>query len=236
MKAKNFIFLLVFIVLITGMCGCKKTQNEKVIAENMKSYASNKYDCEFTVENFQAAKDETYTNILTLGDGEHIFNVYQSNASEMSDDYPLVVVNRKFSDKLNGSNTYDVFVNLMFANGNNITLNYAKSNSIETIAKDYSLLKVTVVVVVEKNITDSENELFDIYNDVMAFNPKHIDFEVIQVDSISSNLNDMLKNLPAFYDSDWKKHSEIISYLSVTETDIDSSDELIKGNVINQEL
>ena len=229
MKARNFVFLLVFIVLITGVCGCMKNQNEEVKVENMKSYASNKYGREFTVENFQAAKDETYTNILTLSDGDYIFNVYQSGTSEASDDYPLAVINRKFSSQLNSGNDFDVYANFMFANGSNITLDYALSSSIETITNDYSLLKVVVVVLVDQSISDCADDLLDIYRNVMAFNPKYVDFEVIQANSISSNLSDILKNLPAFYDNDWKKHSEIISYLSVAETDIDSSEELIKG-------
>lgn len=229
MKARNFIFLLVFIVLITGVCGCMKNQNEEVKAENMKSYAFNKYGREFTVENFQAAKDETYTNILTLSDGDYIFNVYQSGTSEPSDDYPLAVINRKFSSQLNSGNDFDVYANFIFANGSNITLDYAHSSSIETITNDYSLLKVVVVILVDQSISDCADDLFDIYRNVMTFNPKYVDFEVIQANSISSNLSDILKNLPAFYDNDWKKHSEISSYLSVAKTDIDSSEELVKG-------
>ncbi len=229
MKAKKFVFLLFTIVLIMGVCGCMKNQNEEVKVENMKSYASNKYGREFTVENFQAAKDETYTNILTLSDGNYLFNVYQSGTSEASDDYPLAIINRKFSNQLTNGNDFNVYANFMFANGSNISLDYAQSSSIETLTTDYSLLKVVVVVVVEHSISDSADALFDIYKDVMSFNPKYIDFEVIQVNSVSSNLSDMLNNLPAFYDNDWKKHSEIISYLSVTETDVNSSEELIKG-------
>lgn len=229
MKARNFIFLLVFIVLITGVCGCMKNQNEEVKVENMKSYASNKYGREFTVEDFQAAKDETYTNILTLSDGDYIFNVYQSGTSEASDDYPLAVINEKFSVQLNNGKDFDVYVNLLFANGSNITLDYAQNSSIDTITEDYSLVKVVAVIVVNQGISDCADDLFELYREIMAFDPKYIDFEVIQANIVSSNLSEMLKNLPAFYDNDWKKHSEIVSYLSVTETDINSSDELIKG-------
>lgn len=208
-----------------------KNQNEEVKVENMKSYASNKYGREFTVENFQAAKDETYTNILTLSDGDYIFNVYQSGSSEASDDYPLAVANKKLTGYLKDKTNcgYDMFANFMFANGNNMTLDYAKNSEVAEFIVDYSLLKVVIVIVVDKNISDCSEELFGIYKEVMTFNPKYIDFEVIQANSISSNLSDMLNNLPAFYDSDWNKHSEVVSRLSVTETNIDSSDELIKG-------
>lgn len=221
--------ILLILITVTGVCGCMKNQNEEVKVGNMKSYASNKYGREFTVENFQAAKDETYTNILTLSDGDYLFNVYQSGTSEVSDDYPLAIINRKFSNLLNSGKDFDVYTNFMFANGSDITLDYAKNRSIDTITDDYSLLKVVVIIVVEQSISDCADDLFELYKKVMAFNPKYIDLEVIQTNSISSGLNDMLKNLPAFYDNDWNKHSEIVSYLSVTETDIDSSKELVKG-------
>ncbi len=231
MKARNFIFLLICIILIVGVCGCMKNQNEEVKIENMKSYASNKYGREFTVENFQAAKDETYTNILTLSDGEYMFNIYQSGDSEAADDYPLAVVNKKFIGYLNekANYGYDMFANFMFTNGNSMTLEYARESEVSTILADYSLLKIVIVVVIDENISECSKELFSVYEDIMAFNPKYIDFEVIQTNSISSDLGDMLNNLPAFYDSDWKKHSEVIAHLSVTETNIGSSDELIKG-------
>lgn len=208
-----------------------KNQNEEINIENMKSYASIKYGREFTVENFQAAKDETYTNILTLNDGEYIFNVYQSGNDEASDDYPQVIVNKKMIDylKANANSSHDIFANFMFTNGNTMALDYAKDSDVSTILDNYSLLKIVVVVEVNGNISDYSDDLFNIYREVMGFNPKYIDFEIIQVDTISSDLKEMLNNLPAFYDSAWTKYSEVKEYLSITDTNISTSDELIMG-------
>lgn len=208
-----------------------QNQNEEEKVENMKSYASNKYDREFTVHGFQAARDETYTNILTLSDGYHIFNVYQSGDSEASDDYPLAIVNKKLTEVLkeNTNCGHDVFANFIFANGDNITLDYAKNSKASTIVAEYPLLKVVVVVAVDKNISDCSQNLFSVYKEVMAFDPKYIDFEVVQVNKISSSLGCMLKNLPAFYDSNWEKYPEVISHLSITDTNIKTADELVKG-------
>ena len=208
-----------------------KNQNEEVKVENMKSYASNKYGREFTVENFQAAKDETYTNILTLNDGEYIFNVYQSGSEEASDDYSQAIVNKKLVNylKTNTNPSFEMFTNFMFANGHNMTLEYAKDSDVSTILGDYSLLKIVLVVKVDGNISDYSDDLFNIYTEAMALTPKYIDFEVIQADVMSSNLNDMLNNLPAFYDNAWDKYSEIKAHISVTDTNINSTAELIKG-------
>lgn len=229
---KRIFCIVLCIIIVFGVCGCMQNQNEEVKVETLKDYAVNKYGRGFTVVNFQAAKDETYTNILTLSDGECIFNVYQSGDAEASDDYPMAVLNKKLVGDLKAKINcgYDIFANFMFANGNNMTLEYAKESAASTILADYSLLKIVVVVVVNENISECSDELFCVYNAVMAFNPKYIDFEVIQANSVSSDLEDMLNNLPAFYDSDWEKHSEVIDHLSVTDTDIGSPDELIKGS------
>lgn len=232
MKARKLVLLLLCLILIIGVCGCMKNQSEKVKVENMKSYAANKYGRAFTVVNFLTAKDETYTNILTLSDGEYIFNVYQSGDSEMSDDYPMAVLNKKLTgnvkDKANCG--CDMFANFMFANGNKITLEYAKECEVTAVFEEYSLLKVVVVVVVNEDIPECGEELFAVYKTVMALNPQYIDFEVIRTKSIGSDLGNMLNNLPAFYDNDWEKHSEVVAHLSVTDTNISSPDELIKGS------
>lgn len=229
---KRIFCIVLCIIIVFGVCGCMQNQNEEVKVETLKDYAVNKYGRGFTVVNFQAAKDETYTNILTLSDGECIFNVYQSGDAEASDDYPGAVLNRKLigelTEKINCG--YDIFANFIFANGNNMTLEYTKESAVSTILSDYSLLKIVVVVVVNENISECSEELFAVYQAAMDFNPKYIDFEIIQVNHIGSELGDMLANLPGFYDSDWERYSEVIAHLSVTNTNIGSADELVGGN------
>ena len=231
MRILKTILLLVLIVLITGVCGCMNKQNEEVKVENMRSYATNKYGKEFTVENFQDAKDESYTNILTLSDGEYIFNVYQSAGSEASDDFAQVVVNKKFADSIATKSGSDlaVYVNYMFADGSKMSLDYAKQSDISTILNDYSLVKVVVVVATDKDFEECKEELYGVYREVISAFPKYIDFEAIKVASASTDLKDMLSNLPAFYDNAWDKFTEIDSYLSATDTGISSASELVKG-------
>ena len=232
MKAKKLIALVLVLMLITGVCGCMKKQDNDVKMENMKSYACDKYGREFVIEGFCEAKDESYTNILMLNDGDCVFNVYQSGKTAPSDDYPKVVVNKKFVDDLknNADFDHDIYANFIFANGNQMTLEYAKEKEVAEILDEHSLLKVVVVVVVNESISGCAEDLFGIYKEIMAFSPKYIDFEVIQVNSVGSDLNDMLHNLPALYDSAWEKHSEVIAHLSVTDVNISSSNELIKGS------
>ena len=230
-KIKLISVLLSTLIMLLGVCGCMENQNDKLLMENMRRYAENKYGSDFQIKKFQEAKDETYTNILTLSDGTNIFNVYQRGDSEMFDDYAKAVVNKKYADLLrrNIGDGFNVYVNLMFINGNNITLEYAKEHEISAIFNDYSLLKIVAVVVLNENIEDVSEKVFSVYQSIMVSEPKYIDFEVIQVNSMGEDLNDMLENLPAFYDNDWKKYSEVIDHLSVSDTNIASSDELLNG-------
>ena len=46
---------------------------------------------------------------------------------------------------------------------------------------------------------------------------------------MSSDLEEMLNNLPGYYDNSWDKYPEIEKYLSVTETNINSLEELMEG-------
>lgn len=231
---KKYVFLLLT-VLILGMFGCMMNQDIESTAESMKKYADDKYGDEFKIQYFQAAKDKTYTNILTLSDGEHLFNVYQSGDAEISDDFPQVVISQKMVNylKLNLNSGYDIFAYFMFADGNKATLDYAVSSDVQTILKDNSLLKIIIVVKVNEEISLCSDELFDIYNEAIAFKPKYIDFEVIQVDNISFDLEKMLNNIPVLYDSDWNKYHEIKSHISVTDTNIGSPEELIRQLIFN---
>lgn len=228
MKGKKGIFLLLYSILLVVLCGCSNHRNKEETLENMKQYASDKYGREFCVEAFQAAKDETYTNILTLNDGELVFNVYQSGDAEPSDDYAKAVVNKKFVDELKDKSEdgFGIYANFLFADGNTMSPEYAKDNDVPAVLEDYELLKVVVVVVVNEKISECSDELFLVYKEAMAFAPKYIDFEVIQVKGVGSELEEMLNNLPAFYDNNWKKHSEVEDYLRVTDTNISTGEEL----------
>ncbi len=227
MEGKKGIFLLLYSILMVVLCGCANNQNEEAL-ENMRQYAFDKYGREFSVVNFQVARDETYTNILSLSDGDCIFNVYQSGDAEPSDDYAKAVVNKKFVDELKDKSEdgFGIYANFLFADGNTMSPEYAKDNDVPAVLEDYELLKVVLVVVVNEKISECSDELFLVYKEAMAFAPKYIDFEVIQVKGVGSELEEMLNNLPAFYDNNWKKHSEVEDYLRVTDTNISTGEEL----------
>lgn len=202
-------------------------QNAETKAEQLRIYACRKYDREFTVVSFQAAKDETYTNILTLSDGLCNFNVYCRGNNAPSDDYPQAIVNRKFTDSFQAGNDCNIYANLIFADGRSMTAEYAASNDIDTICSDYSLLKIVLVVRLEDHLSSQSEELFQIYRTAMERNPKYIDFEVIEAKSVGAELEEMLNNLAGRYDNEWSKFPEIVATRSITDTDITSPDELV---------
>lgn len=230
MRKTVLFFLIIFLVI--GVYGCMKNQNVEAKMEDLENYASNKYGREFTIINFQAAKDETYTNILTLSDGEYIFNIYQSGDNKASDDYPQSVVNQKMINYLKDdiNYEYDIFANFMFTNGNEMSLEYVEESIASTILSDYSLLKIVIIIRVDSGISEHSDSLYNIYKEAMNLNPKYIDFEVIQTDDMSIDLKDMLNNLPAYYENEWNKYPEIEEYLCISDTNITSAIELIKGN------
>ncbi len=229
-RLRKALLVFVIVIAVTGLCGCMNKENEEVTAENLKRYATDKYGKDFAVENFQAAKDETYTNILTLSDGEYLFNVYQSAGSEVSDDYPQVIVNQKIRDLLLSKcgSAFEIYGNFILSDGNNMTLDYAIENDVSAVLKDHALVKAVVVIKTDKELAALQEELYRIYRETLELSPKYIDFEVIKVGSASTDLKDMLLNLPAFYDGTWSKYPEIESYVSITETDILSASELLK--------
>ncbi|MGN0374813.1 MAG: hypothetical protein ACI4EN_04875 [Butyrivibrio sp.] len=229
MKVKKL--FVVLLILVVGACGCMNNQKKEVKMENMKSYATNKYGSDFTIENFQAAKDATYTNILTLTDGEYTFNVYQRDNGEASDDFLQAVVNKKIIEYLNKrvECEFELYGNFLFAEGGGMSLEYAKCTDVSEMLNDYSLLKAILIVKTTDDISGQEEVLYNIYKETIALNPKYIDFEVIQADNVSTKLEDMLINLPGFYENTWSKFSEINAYLSITDTDISSASELIEG-------
>lgn len=229
-RLKKALWGLVFVITAAGACGCMKQDAEEITAENMKRYASHKYGTDFVTVSFQAARDETYTNILTLSDGVYRFNVYQNAGGQASDDYPQVIVNQKISDLLQSpwGSALELSGNFLLSDGNNITLEYAVQTDVSDILKEHELIKAIVVVKTDQAIASLSQALYRIYQETLALSPKYIDFEVIQVAAASAELENMLLNLPAFYDSQWSKHPEIEAHIRITETDILSPSELLE--------
>lgn len=231
---KKFASILIAITLLIGVCGCMN-QNDDIKYEydyksEMLSYVENKYSRDFSVTNFTEAKDETYTNILSLSDGEVVFNVYQQGDDEITDDYPQSVLNKKIEDviKENSGLNYEIYVNGLFVHAPDMTLEYVRDNSLYDVINDYALLKIILIVNVD-DISAHSDDLFNLYKTAINLEPKYIDFEVLQVDNVSSDLEEMLNNLPGYYDNSWDKYPEIEKHLSVTETNINSLEELMEG-------
>lgn len=196
----------------------------------MLGYAENKYSKEFSITNFTEAKDETYTNILSLSDGEVVFNVYKQGDDEITDDYPQSVMNKKIADNIKNDSgvNYKIYVNGLFMHAPDMTLKYARSESLSDVLNDYDILKIILIVKVD-DISACKDDLFSLYKAAINIEPKYIDFEVIQTDTMGSELEEMLNNLPGYYDNSWEKYSEIEKYLSITETNISSPEELVEG-------
>lgn len=207
--------------------------NDKKI-ESMTNYAVEKYGKDFSVKYFQEAKDSSYTNILTLSDGVHLFNVYQSGDSkEITDDYARVIIDKKFSDHLSQSDvlsddSMEFYSRIMLTSDMVLDYEFASTNNIDLILQQCDIQKIILVIRISDAIEQHKDELFAIYEDILAFEPKYIDLEVISSKEESDELKKALTNLTAYYDSDWNKYSEIKAFLSITEKDIQSAEMLVR--------
>ncbi len=234
-RIKSYLKLLAVVLLLcitanSGVYGCMKKEND-TRAEQMLAYAVQKYGRDFNVKSFRSAKDDTYTDILTLDDGEYIFNVYQRGEGEMTDNYSVCVASKKSADYLrhlcNGE--CDIFAHFIFSEPGEVTLSLVLNNDAPTLLKKLSLTKLIVVTLVRGEISEHSEELFGIYKQAMSLEPKYIDFEMLQVEDITSELSDALNGISVFYDDDWNRFPEVRSTLSVTDTNIVSAHELTKG-------
>lgn len=207
-----------------------KKENQEKKMEELRTYASNKYNCDFTITDFQMAKDNTYTNILSLTDGNVYFNVFQQGDNIATDDYPQALLNQKFLSGLNieYSSELEIYGHFMFTKGNDISLSYVHENELSTILKDYALLKIILVVKTSDNLTEHQDAIYQVYQKVQSLSPKYLDFVAIQTADTDEELNKMLTNLPAYYNSDWTHFESIKAYLSTTNLAISSVSDLMK--------
>ncbi len=227
---KKPLLALMLIGTAAGVCGCAKQESAQERMHSMQSYAAEKYETDFAVEDFQAAKDETYTDILTLSDGEHRFHVYQDPGGEPSDDYPQVVINTKICSWLQSQcgTDFELYGNFILADAADLTLDEAMHKDTAAFLKQHDFMKAIVIVKTEQDIAALSQELYRVYQETIGLTPQYIDFEVIQAGRIGAELEKMLLNLPALYDSEWSRHPEIEAYIRVTQTDISSAAELME--------
>lgn len=191
-----------------------------------------KYNKSFKVEYFQKAKDETYSNILTLSDGEYIFNAYKDdNDTVVSDDLIQVIVNKKINnyiaDNINiKSIGVKIYGNYIFSNISDYSYEEIQNIDANDIIASNQLVKAVLVVSTTGSFVDSKELFFEIYKMAVSMNPKYIDFELISIKE-NDALEKMLNNLTGYYDNDWKKQDGILDYKSILDKDISSADDLV---------
>lgn len=210
-------------------------ENQEGVEYSMLNAVNKKYGKDFSVEYFQAAKDATYSNILTLSGDGYIFNAYQNgDDQDVSDDLIQAVVNKKVTDYvLNkvGSITSGValYANFMFSGLDNYSYDEARNLDVQELINTKPLMKVVAVVSSSNSFTECKDMLFRIYESILSLDSKYIDFEIIQVEENNDALNKMLNNLMGYYDSDWSKYKTVIDAVAVTDKTISSPDDLVRG-------
>ena len=234
---KKFLAVLLIFVSLTEICGCVNSKQETENKINsMQAFAEDKYNKEFKYEYFVEAFDETYTNILSLSDGEVVFNVYMEESSDvLYDDYASAILNNKFIEYVKDKNEIldsdiEIYSNIMLIGHESYTYEYITDNTIDEIIKENEFLKIILIVKVA-DIETNKQPIFELYNFVCNLSPEHIDFQIIDVSETNENLEKMLNNLPGHYSNDWDKYKEIESYVSINEKDISTKEELFENVV-----
>lgn len=207
--------------------------NKKYESEmsNIKGIVDQRYSEEFNIEYFLPAKDKTYDNILTLSNENGIlFNAYQNNEGEVSDDYLEALVNIKLSDYIVSSSDLSSELKLVvlgiLKDGSVLTVDFANNYVPSPSNKDF--IKIVTVIAMDDEIAQYKNELFNVYNNVLMFESDLIEFEVISYTEPSDELSKALTNPLGYYNNNWNDYKEVKSYIDVTSKNITSADELVK--------
>lgn len=238
------VFILILALAVSAVCLYRHWDHEQntQTLEQMKNYASEKYGQEFTVEYFLPARDSSYTNILTLSNGQYLFNVLHDTGSEDTyDDLPNVILNRILTDHIqdtaacNGTD-FVLYGNFLLTGDkfHGYTYDQLDALSPQEILENYDILKVILIVKTPRSIPQQADELFALYQAVVALQPKILDFEVIHVKEESEALEKMLNNLTGYYSSHWKSYPVIKDCLKITDLEIQSPAQLLESNEYNQ--
>lgn len=234
MKIKRTCTLLCVLTFMFSLAGCTSNeQKNNAKIDEMKRHVEEKYDKDFTVEYFHGAFDSTYENILTLSDGEHIFNVYKYDDEEqITDDYPHNIANKKLVDYLKNNTTLtsgDIYASIMLSGDVLRDYEFVLQSDIETLAAKDEVFKILTIVRVDEDIETHKEELFNIYKNVLSLNTKYVEFSVISCDNMGAQLEKSLTNMEAYYGNDWHRYSEIDAYATITDKNISSADEMMSS-------
>jgi len=212
-------------ILITGVCGCETRDGDK-IKEIMKTYAEEKYSEEFYVVSFLQARDETWTDILTLSkDEDFIFNVYHSpkdtNFEKLEDDYEQELIDEKIREKLCSENDIkDVNFNVYasFKRDKRLTFENVKNLTADELLSEFTLLQVIGVICFDtpkENARYADEKIYSLYNSVYALGAEKTSFEVVYTDGeVDEKLHKCIFNIRAFYENDWTIYPEVRGYIS----------------------
>lgn len=205
-------------------------KNHEFEIANIKEIIEQRYNEEFTVEYFQPAKDETYTDILTVSNKNGIiFNAYQTNnESDISDDYPEAIINSKLKEYLTScaSSKLDINVLGILSDGSVLDIDYANKYTVSISNKDF--IKLVVIVSLNGDIYSYKDELFKIYSEMIKLESNLIEFEVISVSEKSDELSKAINNPLGYYNNNWDEYKEVKGYLDVKEKNITSPEDLVK--------
>lgn len=206
-------------------------KNHEFEISNIKEIIEQRYNEEFTVEYFQPAKDETYTDILTVSNKDGvIFNAYQTNdESDITDDYPEAIINAKIKDYIVSATgvSFDINVLGILSDGSVLDIEYANNYSASTTNNDF--IKMVAIISLKGNIASQKDELFKVYSEMVKFNTNLIEFEVISISEESDELSKVINNPLGYYDNNWDEINGVENYLDVKNKDITSPDDLVKG-------
>lgn len=205
-------------------------KNHEFEIANIKEIIEQRYNEEFTVEYFQPAKDETYTDILTVSNKNGIiFNAYQNNdESDITDDYPEAIISLKLKNYLATASSSKLDINVLgiLSDGSVLDINYANNYSVSTANKDF--LKIITIVSLNDDIASHKDELFRIYSEMIKFESNLIEFEVVSVSEKSDKLSKAINNPLGYYNNNWDEFNEVEGYLDVRNKNITSPEDLVK--------
>lgn len=205
-------------------------KNNEFEISNIKEIIEQRYNEEFTVEYFQPAKDETYTDILTVSNKDGvIFNAYQTNdESDITDDYPEAIINKKLKDYIVSATGVSSDINVLgiLSDGSLLDIEYANKYSVSTANNDF--VKLVAIISLKGDIASQKDELFKVYSEMVKFNSNLIEFEVISISKESDELSKVINNPLGYYDNNWDEINGVENYLDVKSKNITSPDDLVK--------
>lgn len=207
-------------------------KNYEFEISNIKEIIEQRYNEEFTVEYFQPAKDETYTDILTVSNNDGvIFNAYQMNDdSDITDDYPEAIINSKLKDYIvseSGTSTkFDINVFGILSDGSVLDIDYANNYTVSSDNKDF--IKMVVIVSLNGDIASNKNDLYKIYSELIKFDSNLIEFEVVSLSETDEELSKVINNPLGYYNNNWDEFDAVENYIDIKDKNITSPEDLVK--------